>query len=117
MSVYLSEQTPAQKGFSLTTHLHVIALILKNNTYCEFLKANKKFCREIMPDYPDTRHENQPCMLHQYLHLCSVVSFPSQAEDEARHIPVSKRNITLEISGGFALSFWYFHQVSVELKN
>lgn len=69
-----------------------------------------------MPDYTDTRHENQPCMLHQYLHLHSAVSFPSQAEDEAHHTPVSKRNIRLEISEGFALNFWYFHQASMEMK-
>lgn len=67
-----------------------------------------------MSDYTDTRHENQPCMLHQYLHLCSVVSFPSQAEDEARHTPVSKRNITLQISEDFALNFWHCHQASKE---
>lgn len=66
--------------------------------------------------YTDTRHGNQPCMLHQYLHLRSVVSFPSQAEDEARHIPVSKRNITLKISEDFALNLWYFHPASMELK-
>ena len=90
---YSSEQTPAKNRFNAAIRMHGFVLFIKSKQ-CTLSSSKQTDILQRKGVPAHRTHQNQPCMLHRYLHLCSVVSFLSQAEGEAHHIPVSNKYYT-----------------------